>query len=69
LNLDEHRRDQKVEAVVAIMVTSDSRTIETDETGKTAVRLLKEAGHRVSAHVIVPNDAGMIHEAYIGFLD
>ena len=68
MNLDEHRRDQKVEAVVALMVTSDSRTIETDETGKTAVRLLEEAGHRVSAHVIVPNDAGMIHEAYTGFL-
>ena len=68
MNLDEHRRDQKVEAVVALMVTSDSRTIETDETGKTAVHLLEEAGHRVSAHVIVPNDAGMIHEAYMGFL-
>ena len=66
--MDEHRRDQKAEAAVALMVTSDSRTIETDETGKTAVRLLEAAGHRVSAHVIVPNDAGMIHEAYSGFL-
>lgn len=68
MNLDEHRRDQKAEAVVALMVTSDSRTIETDETGKTAVRLLEAAGHRVSAHVIVPNEAGRIHEAYKGFL-
>ncbi len=68
MKLDDHRRDQKVEAVVALMVTSDLRTIETDETGKTAVRLLEEAGHRVSAHIIVPNDASMIHEAYMGFL-
>lgn len=68
MNLDEHRRDQKAEAVVALMVTSDSRTIETDETGKTAVRLLEAAGHRVSAHVIVPNEAGRIHEAYKEFL-
>ena len=66
--MDEHRRDQKAKAVVALMVTSDSRTIETDETGKTAVRLLKAAGHRVFAHVIVPNDTGMIYEAYTGFL-
>ena len=66
--MNEHRRDQKANAVVALMVTSDTRTIETDETGKTAVRLLEAAGHRVSAHVIVPNDTGLIHEAYAGFL-
>jgi len=66
--MEEHRRDQKAEAVIALMVTSDSRTIETDDTGKTAVRLLEAAGHRVSAHVIVPNDIGLIHEAYAGFL-
>ena len=68
MKLDEHRRDQKTLAAVALMVTSDSRTIETDETGKTAVRLLEEAGHRVSAHIIVPNDTGKIHEAFTGFL-
>jgi molybdenum cofactor biosynthesis protein B len=68
MNLDEHRRDQKVEAAVALMVTSDSRTIETDETGKTAVRMLEAAGHRVSTHVIVPNETGSINEAYNGFL-
>ena len=68
MKLNEHRRDQKINAVVALMVTSDSRTIETDETGKTAVRLLEAEGHRVSAHVIVPNDTGLIHEAYARFL-
>jgi molybdenum cofactor biosynthesis protein B len=67
--MNEHRRDQKTKAAVALMVTSDSRTIETDETGKTAVRLLEEAGHRVTSHVIIPNDTGKIHEAYTGFLD
>ena len=68
MKLDEHRRDQKAEAAVALMVTSDSRTIETDETGKTAVRLLEEAGHKVSAHVIVPNDSERIQEMYARFL-
>jgi molybdenum cofactor biosynthesis protein B len=66
--MEEHRRDQKVKATVALMVTSDSRTLETDETGKTAIRLIEEAGHRVATHVIVPNDTGKIHEAYTGFL-
>ena len=68
MKLDEHRRDQKIEATIALMVTSDSRTIETDETGKTAVRLLEAAGHRVSTHVIIPNETGRIHEAYMEFL-
>jgi molybdenum cofactor biosynthesis protein B len=66
--MDEHRRDQKVEATVALIVTSDSRTLETDETGKTAVSLLEEAGHRVATYVIVPNETGKIYEAYTGFL-
>ena len=67
--MNEHRRDQTVKAVVAIMVTSDTRTLETDETGKTAIRLLEEAGHMVTAHSIVPNDTGMIHEMYRKFLE
>ena len=68
MKLDEHKRDQKAEAAVALIVTSDSRTIKTDETGKTAVRLLEGAGHRVSFHVIVPNETERIKEAYSGFL-
>jgi len=66
--MEDHSRDQKVEASVALMVTSDTRTIETDETGRTAVHLLKEAGHKVSVHLIVPDNTGMIHETYMGFL-
>jgi molybdenum cofactor biosynthesis protein B len=68
LKLEEHRRDQKAKATVALMVTSDSRTMESDETGKNAVHLLEEAGHRVSSYVIVPNDTGKIHEMYTRFL-
>ncbi|MGD2200956.1 MAG: molybdenum cofactor biosynthesis protein B [Candidatus Bathyarchaeota archaeon] len=66
--MGEHRRDQEVEAAVALMVTSDTRTPENDETGKTAIRLLEGAGHRVAAYVIVPNDAEKIKVAYEGFL-
>ena len=65
--MQEHRRDQKAEAVVALMITSDTRTLENDETGRTAMHLLEEAGHEVAAHVIVENDASKIVETFKGF--
>ena len=65
--MHEHRRDQKAEAVVALMITSDTRTPENDETGKTAIKLLEEAGHTVAAYIIVENDASKIAEAFNGF--
>ena len=65
--MHEHRRDQKAEAAVALMITSNTRTPENDETGKTAMRLLEEEGHRVTAYVIVENDATKIGEAFKGF--
>jgi len=64
----EHRRDQEVNAVVALIITSDTRTPETDETGKRAIKILEGAGHSVAAYVIVKNDRGKIVEALEGFL-
>jgi molybdenum cofactor biosynthesis protein B len=66
--MHEHRRDQKVEASFALIVTSDSRTPETDETGKLAMRLLEEAGHSVKAYTIVENDGEKILATLRGFL-
>lgn len=65
--MEEHRRDQETKATVAVMVTSDTRTPDTDETGKRAVQLLEEAGHGVKAYVIVRNDVAQIKEAFKGF--
>ena len=67
--MHEHRRDQEVQTRVALMITSDTRTPETDETGKTAIRLLEEAGHEVAAYAIVKNDAGKIGGAFEAFRD
>ena len=64
----EHRRDQESNAVVALMITSDTRTPETDETGKRAIELLEGAGHSIAAYVIVKNDVGKIGETLEGFL-
>ncbi len=57
---DHHPRDQKVNAKFALLVTSDSRTPETDETGKLAMKILAEAGHTVSMYGIEPNDSDRI---------
>ena len=51
-----HPRDQKVNTSFALLVTSDSRTLDTDETGKLAVQLIEEAGHTVTRRGIEPND-------------
>lgn len=69
MKMREHRRDQRAEATCALLVTSDTRRPETDETGRTAIRLLEEAGHWVAAYMIVGNDAAQIREAVEGLLD
>ena len=55
-----HPRDQKAETVFALLVTSDTRTVDTDETGRLAKRLIEAAGHRVGLYDLVPNDASKI---------
>ena len=68
MNMQEHKRDQETRATFALIVTSDTRTPETDETGKRAIQLLEEAGHDVKAHVIVRNDTTQIKKALEGFV-
>lgn len=50
-----HPRNQKKEAKIALIVTSDSRTKATDTTGQTAIDILKAEGHQISYYTIVPN--------------
>lgn len=67
--MQEHRRDQRKPAICALLVTSDTRRPENDETGKLAVRLLEEDGHRVVIHMILKNDAFKIREALKSLLN
>ena len=57
-----HPRDQQIEADFALLVTSDSRTMEDDHTGNLAVSMLEEAGHNVVKRAIVPNDIEKIKQ-------
>lgn len=59
---DHHPRDQKVSTKFALLVTSDSRTPETDTTGQLAKKTLGEAGHEVTVYGIVPNDEAKIKD-------
>ena len=50
-----HPRDQNIELDFALLITSDSRTLEDDQTGNLAISILEEAGHKVILRDIVPN--------------
>ena len=56
----DHPRDQQARTVFALLVTSDTRTVETDETGRLAKKLIEDAGHKVKLYGLVPNDAAEI---------
>jgi len=60
----DHPRDQETKTTFAILVTSDTRTVETDETGRMARKLIEDAGHKVKIYDLVPNDAAEI-EAWV----
>jgi molybdopterin adenylyltransferase len=54
---------KKIAARCAIITVSDSRTEETDESGKLIAELIHHAGHEVAHKIIVPDDANQIFEA------
>jgi molybdenum cofactor biosynthesis protein B len=64
----EHMRDQQVQTGVAILIVSDTRSEESDESGKLATKLLTQKGHHVVAHLIVKNDKSAIQSALLTFL-
>jgi molybdenum cofactor biosynthesis protein B len=56
-----HRhRHASVNAAVALLTVSDSRSKETDETGRVAHGLLEQAGHRVAAYEVLPDEPDQI---------
>lgn len=46
----------------AVITVSDTRTEETDRSGKCIMKLLKEAGHFVNKYKIIPDDKDQIQE-------
>jgi molybdenum cofactor biosynthesis protein B len=52
----EHARHGALTARVGLLTVSDTRTEATDASGAEARRLLEEAGHRVAAYAILPDE-------------
>lgn len=66
--MTEHRKMTREHAGCAVLVTSDTKTEKTDETGRNVIKLLEEEGHMVYAYEVVVNDKRAIQEAVRRFL-
>ncbi len=54
---------------IAVITVSDSRTEETDKSGRTLVELAEAAGHEVREKVIIPDDVDRIVERVSAYVD
>ena len=66
---NEHRQDAPQVAGCAVVTVSDTRTLETDKGGQTAVDMLCEAGHQVLVRQIIPDDSEQMRGLLIGLRD
>lgn len=63
MSVAEHRRAAPARVRCAVLTISDTRTEETDTSGRAIVELLEDAGHALSARLLVPDDTGRIRSA------
>ena len=47
---------------VFVATVSDTRTMESDESGKLIIEMLKAAGHEIAGYRLVPDDPAAINE-------
>ncbi len=59
----QHHDDACKSLNLGVITASDTRTLETDESGRLVRELLEAAGHRVAHHEIVPDDQARIRDA------
>lgn len=64
-----HKEDLPKTLKFALVTISDSRTIETDESGRIAEEMLKTAGHEIRKRLIITNDRVEIKRTVEGLLD
>ncbi len=61
MSYHQHKEVSPQSVNFAVMVTSDSRTEQTDESGKIIRQKLEQGGHKVNAFAIIKNDAAAIN--------
>ena len=66
---DQHRKEAPQVVGCAVITVSDTRTLETDKGGQTAVALLSEAGHQVLVREIIPDEPEQMGELLISLRD
>jgi molybdenum cofactor biosynthesis protein B len=57
VSVHRHRAGARREVGCAVLTVSDTRTPETDGSGRRACELIAGAGHRVEAYAVLPDDA------------
>jgi len=60
-----HRREAPPEVTVHVVTVSDTRTIDTDASGRLIVELLEGAGHRVHGRTLLRDEPADVRQAVI----
>jgi molybdenum cofactor biosynthesis protein B len=69
MSVHDHEKHGRTNLKVGIITASDSRTPETDTSGKLIGQLLEAAGHRVDFYEILPDDGEKISAAIVNNLE
>ena len=69
MSVHEHEKHARTNLKVGVITASDSRTPETDESGKLIRTLLEAAGHSVDYYEILPDDREKISAALVNNLE
>jgi len=63
MSVHEHKRHARTNLKVGVITASDTRTPDTDESGRLIRMLFEGAGHQVSYYEILPDDREMLSAA------
>src|SRR5258708_943173 len=68
MSVHEHKHHARTNLKVGVITASDTRTPETDESGKLIRMLFEAAGHQVSYYEIIPDEGDKIAAAIVNNL-
>jgi molybdenum cofactor biosynthesis protein B len=69
MSVHDHEKHARASLKVGVITASDSRTPETDESGKLIRTMLEAAGHRVDYYEVLPDDGEKISGALVRNLE
>jgi len=69
MTYQEHKHQSPKNINCSVMIVSDSRTEQNDESGKHIMQVLKKQGHEVMSYVLLKNDADAINKRLNELMD